>query len=118
MSDPWSIHVGDDALKPRAGTLGALPAHGDDHLIGRGRIDDDLLTHRYVTEDTVLGLAFLASVARWANVDAPIAHGLLAIVGGVLGHDLRQGPRTLEALGLAGLTHGELQQVLGTKAQG
>jgi len=87
-------------------------AHKQLQKSGDWREHIDLLTHRYVTEDTVLGLAFLASAARWAGVDAPIAHGLLAIVGGVLGHDLRQGPRTLEALGLAGLTHGELQQVL------
>lgn len=87
-------------------------AHKQLQKSGDWREHIDLLTHRYVTEDTVLGLAFLASVARWAGVDAPIAHGLLAIVGGVLGRDLRHGPRTLEALGLVGLTHGELQQVL------
>ena len=49
------------------------------------------ITHRYVTEDTELGLAFLASVARWCGVDAPIAHGLLAVTGGFLGRDLRHG---------------------------
>lgn len=90
--------------------------YGDAHTqlqkSGDWREHVDLLTHRYITEDTVLGLAFLASVARWAGVDAPIAHGLLAVVGGMLGHDLRRGPRTLESLGLADLTHGELQQVL------
>ena len=69
-------------------------------------------THRYVTEDTVLGLAFLASAARHAGVDAPIAHGLLAIVGAFLGRDLRSGPRTLEALGLATLTPTALKQRL------
>ena len=80
--------------------------YGDAHkqLVKSGdwREHIDLHTHRYVTEDTELGLAFLASVARWRGVDAPIAHGLLAIVGGFLGRDLRRGPRTLEALGLAG----------------
>ena len=79
--------------------------YGDAHkqLVKSGdwREHIDLHTHRYVTEDTVLGLAFLASAARHAGVDAPIAHGLLAIVGGFLGRDLRSGPRTLEALGLA-----------------
>ncbi len=64
----------------------------------------DLHTHRYMTEDTVLGLAFLASVARWARVDAPLANGLLAVAGAILGRDLRHGPRTLEALGLAALS--------------
>ena len=72
----------------------------------------DLHSHRYITEDTELGLAFLASVARWAGVDAPIAQGLLAIVGGFLGRDLRQGPRTLEALGLAGLNSAQMQRLL------
>ncbi len=81
--------------------------YGDAHkqLVKSGdwREHIDLHTHRYITEDTELGLAFLASVARYAGVDAPVAHGLLAIVGGFLGRDLRQGPRTLEALGLAQL---------------
>jgi len=87
--------------------------YGDAHrqLVKSGdwREHIDLHTHRYITEDTELGLAFLASAARFAGVDAPIAHGLLAIVGGFLGRDLRQGPRTLEALGLSTLTPAELK---------
>ncbi|MDP1533375.1 MAG: NAD/NADP octopine/nopaline dehydrogenase family protein [Rubrivivax sp.] len=90
--------------------------YGDAHkqLVKSGdwREHIDLHKHRYITEDTELGLAFLASVARWAGVDAPIAQGLLAIVGGFLGRDLRQGERTLEALGLAELTAPQLQQRL------
>lgn len=90
--------------------------YGDAHrqLVKSGdwRETIDLHTHRYVTEDTELGLALLASVARWAHCDAPIAQGLLAIVGGFLGRDLRAGPRTLEALGLATLDRSALQQRL------
>ena len=90
--------------------------YGDAHkkLVDSGdwREHIDLHTHRYVTEDTELGLAFLASVARWSGVDAPVAHGLLAVTGGFLGRDLRQGPRTLEALGLAGLDRSALQRLL------
>lgn len=90
--------------------------YGDAHkkLVKSGdwRENIDLQQHRYVTEDTALGLAFLASAARWAQVDAPIAHGLLAIVGGFLGRDLRQGPRSFEALGLAGLDRAALQRRL------
>jgi opine dehydrogenase len=90
--------------------------YGDAHrqLVKSGdwRENIDLHTHRYITEDTELGLAFLASVARWSGTDAPIAHGLLAIVGGFLGRDLRHGPRTLEALGLAGMSREALQQRL------
>ena len=51
-------------------------------------------------------------MARWCGVDAPIAHGLLAVTGGFLGRDLRHGPRTLEALGLAALDRAALQQRL------
>jgi opine dehydrogenase len=87
-------------------------AHRQLQQSGDWREHIELHTHRYVTEDTELGLAFLASAARWAGVDAPVAHGLLAVLGAVLGRDLRRGARTLEALGLADLTKGELLQVL------
>lgn len=90
--------------------------YGDAHtkLVKSGdwRENIDLYGHRYITEDTELGLAFLASAARWAGVDAPIAHGLLAIVGGFLGRDLRQGARTFETLGLAELDRSALQSRL------
>jgi opine dehydrogenase len=90
--------------------------YGDAHkqLVKSGdwRENIDLHAHRYITEDTELGLAFLASAARHAGVDAPIAHGLLAIVGGFLGRDLRRGPRTLETLGLAQLTPQQLSKRL------
>ena len=90
--------------------------YGDAHKklqkSGDWREHIDLHTHRYVTEDTELGLAFLASVARWAGADAPIAQGLLAITGGFLGRDLRQGPRTLETLGLASMSRVQLRTML------
>lgn len=90
--------------------------YGDAHakLVESGdwRERVDLRTHRYMTEDTVLGLAFLASVAQWAGVDAPVAQGLLAIAGAILGRDLRRGSRTLEALGLAALDRAEMTLLL------
>ena len=90
--------------------------YGDAHKklqkSGDWREHIDLHSHRYIAEDTELGLAFLASVARWAQVDAPIAQGILAIVGGFLGRDLRQGERTLASLGLAGLSRAEMRQLL------
>ena len=90
--------------------------YGDAHkrLVKSGdwRENIDLHQHRYVTEDTELGLAFLASVARWVGVDAPIAQGLLAIAGGWLGRDLRGGTRTLEGLGLAHLDRAAMQRLL------
>ncbi len=90
--------------------------YGDAHkkLVKSGdwREHIDLQRHRYVTEDIEMGLAFLASAARERGVDAPVAHGLLAIAGGFLGRDLRRGPRTFEALGLAGLAPDELARRL------
>jgi opine dehydrogenase len=90
--------------------------YGDAHKklqkSGDWREHIDLHTHRYISEDTELGLAFQASVARWAQVDAPLTQGLLAIVGAFLGRDLRRGERTLDALGLAGLSRAQLQQLL------
>lgn len=90
--------------------------YGDAHkkLVKSGdwRENIDLYTHRYITEDTELGLAFLASAARYAGVDAPIAHGLLAIVGGFLGRDLRKGVRTFDTLGLNDLSRDALKERL------
>jgi opine dehydrogenase len=90
--------------------------YGDAHKklqkSGDWREHIDLHTHRYITEDSELGLALMASLAVWAGVDAPITQGLLAVVGGFLGRDLRQGPRTLEGMGLALKTPAQLKQVL------
>jgi len=87
--------------------------YGDAHrqLVKSGdwREHIDLHTHRYVREDGEVGLAFLASVARWAGVDAPLAEGLLAVLGAILGRDLRRGARTLEALGLAAMSPARLR---------
>lgn len=90
--------------------------YGDAHrkLVDSGdwREHIDLRAHRYMTEDTALGLAFVASVARWARSPAPVAEGLLAIAGAILGRELGRGPRTLEALGLAGLDRDAMKRLL------
>jgi len=90
--------------------------YGDAHkqLVKSGdwREHIDLHSHRYIAEDTELGLAFLASAARFVGVEAPVAHGLLAIVGGFLGRELRFGPRSFEALRFEGLGRDALKQRL------
>ena len=87
--------------------------YGDAHsrLVDSGdwREKIDLTAHRYMTEDVQYGLAFLASVANWSGTPAPLANGLLATASAICGRDLRQGPRTLEAMGLAGLSVAELR---------
>jgi opine dehydrogenase len=72
----------------------------------------ELTAHRYMLEDVALGLAFLVSACEWAGVACPVARGLLALGSAVLGRELRAGPRTLEALGLAGLSRDEMRQLL------
>ena len=92
--------------------------YGDAHkrLVDSGdwREKIDLHTHRYMTEDVQHGLAFLVSVARYTGTPAPIATGLLAVASGIVGRDLEKGPRTLDAMGLAGLPVGDLRARLVT----
>ena len=71
-----------------------------------------LTEHRYMREDVHYGLAFLVSVADWAGVPAPLATGLLSIASAICGKDLRKGDRTLEALGLAGLSRERMAGLL------
>ncbi|WP_281019536.1 MULTISPECIES: NAD/NADP-dependent octopine/nopaline dehydrogenase family protein [unclassified Minwuia] len=69
----------------------------------------DLTRHRYMREDVAIGLAFLVSVARWVDVPAPVASGLLALAGAVNGEDFSATGRTLGNLGLADLAPAALQ---------
>ncbi len=63
----------------------------------------DLTRHRYMREDVAIGLAFLVSVARWVDVPAPVASGLLALAGAVNGEVFSATGRTLGNLGLVWL---------------
>jgi len=71
-----------------------------------------LTEHRYMREDIAYGLAFLVSVADWADVAAPVARGLLAIGSAVCGDDFRASGRTLERLGLAKLDRNAMRRLL------
>jgi opine dehydrogenase len=72
----------------------------------------DLTSHRYMLEDTEMGLAFLVSCADYAGVAAPVAAGLLALGSAINGRDFRRTGRTLDSLGLAGLSREQLKRVL------
>ena len=90
--------------------------YGDAHkkLVDSGdwREKIDLHSHRYMREDTAMGLALLVSVGRHAGVATPVAAGLLALAGAVLGEDLAGGPRTLAGLGLESMPPAGLQDLL------
>jgi len=96
---------------------------GDEWMYGRGahgKLTDsgdwrekiDLRTHRYMLEDTRLGLSFIVSCGRWANVPTPVAQGLLSVASAVTGRDLYAQGRTLDGLGLAALSRDALRALL------
>jgi len=96
---------------------------GDEWMYGRAahekltdsgdwREDIDLKSHRYMLEDTRLGLSLIVSVGRWAGSPTPIAAGLLAIASAVAERDLYAEGRTLENLGLAELDKASMQAML------
>lgn len=96
---------------------------GDEWMYGRAahekltdsgdwREDIDLRSHRYMLEDTRLGLSLIVSVGRWAGVPTPVAEGLLNIAAAVAERDLYGEGRTLENLGLADLSQEEMQALL------
>ncbi|MHC8350094.1 NAD/NADP octopine/nopaline dehydrogenase family protein [Pseudomonas sp. RT4P38] len=101
---------------------------GDEWMYGRGahgkltdsgdwREDIDLQKHRYMLEDTRLGLSFLVSVGRWADVPTPVAQGLLSVATVVSGIDLYAEGRTLENLGLNLLSRNEMTRCLSQRLQ-
>ena len=71
-----------------------------------------LTEHRYMREDTRIGLSFIVSVAALAGVDAKLAHAFLAIGGAICGEDFMQTGRTLSSLGLGALDRVQLQALL------
>ncbi|MGY9004190.1 MAG: NAD/NADP octopine/nopaline dehydrogenase family protein [Rhodospirillales bacterium] len=72
----------------------------------------DLHTHRYIREDTALGLSFFCSVGRWVGHPMPVAEGFLAIASAITGNPLYDSGRSLESLGLASLSIGEMRNML------
>ncbi|MBK0328931.1 NAD/NADP octopine/nopaline dehydrogenase family protein [Rhodobacteraceae bacterium F11138] len=73
----------------------------------------DFATHRYMTEDIAVGLAFLVSVGDWLEVPVPVASGLLAMASAVHGRNLRAEGRTMENIGLAGQSREQVLSMLG-----
>ncbi|MGB0506238.1 MAG: NAD/NADP octopine/nopaline dehydrogenase family protein [Pikeienuella sp.] len=72
----------------------------------------NLSTHRYMSEDMAVGLAFLVSVGEWLGMEMPVSKGLLAIGSVTSGRDLRADGRTMENLGLAEITVSAVQAML------
>lgn len=71
-----------------------------------------LTEHRYMNEDTALGLSFLVSVGRWSQTPCPVAEGFLAIASAITNRDLYTEGRTFENLGLSGLSRADMSAML------
>ena len=105
LADHYDRDVGEE---PMYGLL------GHERLVDSGdwREDLDLYTHRYLREDIVYGLAFFVSLARWADIAAPVAAGLLAIAGAGVAEDLYAQGRTMATCGLTDLDVDGLRRLL------
>jgi opine dehydrogenase len=96
---------------------------GDEWMYGRGsheKLTDSgdwhehliLREHRYMLEDTRIGLSLLVSVAAMAGVETPLARGFLAIGSAICSEDFMRSGRTLTSLGLGGLDRAAMQPLL------
>jgi opine dehydrogenase len=96
---------------------------GEEWMYGRGshdRLTDSgdwrerivLTQHRYMLEDTRIGLSFLLSVAALAGVAMPLARAFLAVGSAICGEDFVRTGRTLESIGLGALGRAALQRLL------
>jgi len=96
---------------------------GDEWMYGRGsheKLTDSgdwrehlvLTEHRYMLEDTRMGLSLLASVGGLADVPTPLVLAFLAIGSAICREDFLQTGRTLARLGLGQLDRAGLQRLL------
>ncbi|MDV6243445.1 NAD/NADP octopine/nopaline dehydrogenase family protein [Rhodococcus opacus] len=104
LADHYSLD-GDEWMYGRA-------AHEKLTDSGDWREKIELDSHRYMLEDTRLGLSFLVSVGRWAGVLTPVAQGLLNLASAISGIDLYEEGRTLEGLGLSQLSREDMRELL------
>ena len=74
----------------------------------------DLTRHRYMLEDTRMGLSFLHSVARHAGISVPLVDAFLSIGSAITSQDFLKTGRTLESLGLGDLDKAGLRALLET----
>jgi opine dehydrogenase len=99
--------------------------HGDEWMYGRGshdRLTDSgdwrehivLTEHRYMLEDTRIGLSFLVSVGALAGVAMPLAGAFMSIGSAICGEDFMRTGRTLAGLGFGELDRHALQALLRT----
>ena len=75
--------------------------------------------HRYLTEDIPFGFVPWSSIAGEIGVPTPAIDALIEVANVLYGHDVRQDGRTVESLGLKGLSARQIRDrfVLGTLSE-
>lgn len=68
-----------------------------------------LTEHRYMMEDTRLGLSLICSMADAAGIEVPVARALMTLGGAIVGEDFMKTGRPLEKAGLGGKSVAELK---------
>jgi opine dehydrogenase len=96
-----------------AATLGDAIRHGAANAKIRA---PQTLEHRYYAEDFGYGIVPLLEYARIAGIECPLANALLELASAVLGRDLRAEGLNATRLGIDGLDHdGLLELVAGAR---
>lgn len=70
------------------------------------------LDSRYLTEDVPYGLVPIEDMGNLVGVDTPICSALINLSNGLLDRDFRQIGKTLESIGLGGMTVSELKKLV------
>lgn len=71
-----------------------------------------LTEHRYMVEDVRLGLSLLASVARLAGVEVPVARAMMSVGAAICAEDFENEGRPLAKVGLDGLDRAQIAKFL------
>jgi opine dehydrogenase len=67
---------------------------------------------RYITEDVPMGLCFMSSIGKKANISTPVCNALITIASSMHQKDYYAKGRTLEKLGIGDYSVGELKSIL------
>ena len=67
---------------------------------------------RYITEDVPMGLCFMSSIGRKANIPTPVCDALIAIASSMHQKDYCAEGRTLGQLGIDHYSVSELKNIL------
>lgn len=80
----------------------------------RGISAPSTLEHRYILEDVPMSLVPIASAGRAFGLRSQAIEALILVAGLVMDTNYWTGGRTLESLGLAGLSPGEIRRIAAT----